>query len=117
MRSLKTLNKEFFHEYKPPSWIKGKIDEKFIPKSRLKLSHTPTPIQRWSLPDVPENFKDFFIFSYILLVQYTSKFLFYGAKNQIKIVRVQIFSYIFLVQHTSKFLFYGAKNQIKKIRV
>ena len=90
MRSLKTLNKEFFHEYKPPSWIKGKIDEKFIPKSRLKLSHTPTPIQRWRLPDVPENFKDFFyLFVYFSSV-YTSKFLFYGAENQIKKIRVQI---------------------------
>ncbi|XP_038050472.1 bifunctional D-cysteine desulfhydrase/1-aminocyclopropane-1-carboxylate deaminase, mitochondrial-like [Patiria miniata] len=41
-------------DYDPPEWVKG-LDN--VPKYRLKLVHPDTPIQRWYLPGVPDDFE------------------------------------------------------------
>lgn len=41
--------------YTPPSWTSSSIPDHTIPKKKLLLSQTPTPIQKWKLPDIPSD--------------------------------------------------------------
>ncbi|XP_022093838.1 bifunctional D-cysteine desulfhydrase/1-aminocyclopropane-1-carboxylate deaminase, mitochondrial-like [Acanthaster planci] len=41
-------------DYDPPEWVR---DLENVPKCRLKLVHPDTPIQRWYVPGVPDDFE------------------------------------------------------------
>ena len=42
-------------KFTPPSWSQEAFPEHRIPKKKLSLARTPTPIQRWHLPRLPDG--------------------------------------------------------------
>ena len=47
---------ELLHKYTCPKWAKNLPN---VPKHKLQLAMLPTPIHRWNLPGLPEEFEIF----------------------------------------------------------